>query len=234
MNKFFYLFLLILALNVQAGDVVVIPGGVDSPVYAISREVLREAYKKIGMVLLFKNIPQRRGIILANEGKLDGELMRIKGIEKKFKNLVMVDAPIQTLKMVATTKKSKVFKVEGVQSILDKRIGLIKGIIIAEKISKSAKERLFVGHQNKVLEILKKDRVDAILTSEVMIKGMLKKDPDAAFIKVIEEPVHRFHLYHYLHKKNVSQFKDKLEAVLKEMFESGRTAEIRKKFIDNL
>ena len=60
----------------------------------ICSEVLVEAYQNIGITIEIEQVPAKRSIMLSNSGQVDGEVVRIKGAEKNYPNLVRVKSQI--------------------------------------------------------------------------------------------------------------------------------------------
>ena len=66
-----------------------------NPSIIIPERILKHAYKKLGIIIQFDKSPGKRGLILSNEGQRDGEIFRIRGINKKYRNLIMVSVPAE-------------------------------------------------------------------------------------------------------------------------------------------
>lgn len=79
------------------------------PVGDVAEAVLEEAYQELSIKLKILFAPAKRALVISNSGEADGELNRIKGINKKFKNLIMIPVPINQLEGVVYTKKKHIF-----------------------------------------------------------------------------------------------------------------------------
>lgn len=53
---------------------------IDDPISALSEKILFEAYKRIGINVLFDKLPAARALRESDSGKTDGETNRVNGI----------------------------------------------------------------------------------------------------------------------------------------------------------
>ena len=100
MFKFlFFLALLVLVRPIYAQQSLLFSGAKD-PITDISRQVLLEAYQRMGIEIQTQQFPSVRSLVTANSGKTDGELGRIKGIEADYPNLLRVPVVINRVEGV--------------------------------------------------------------------------------------------------------------------------------------
>lgn len=210
--------------SLQAADLVLSsPKG--SSVHKPSKVVLEEAYKKIGVGVSFVEMPGERSLKDSNSGKNDGEVTRIKGISKKYKNLVIVPVAINYLEGSVLTKNKK-FDVKGWDSLKPYKVGIVRGVKFVEKGTKGMNVQV-VGSFKQAFQLLDKGRIDVIVAPKLALIGNMKKFGTEG-MTVLEPAIVKLDLYHHLHKKNVNLV-DKLKAELQKMKDSGRIEEIRKK-----
>ena len=103
-NKYLYCFICILWLSLSIfneahasenkSGTVVVSGIQNEQTHAMAKEVLREAYRRIGYDIRFEFLPGKRSLEYANKGLTDGDVARIAGTEKKYPNLIPVPTPI--------------------------------------------------------------------------------------------------------------------------------------------
>ncbi|MES9938784.1 MAG: transporter substrate-binding domain-containing protein [Sedimenticola sp.] len=79
-----------------------------SPLNAITKPVVEEAYRRIGLNVEFVHFAGNRSIIEANAGKTDGEVSRLRFVLKKFTNLRIVPAPLFSSDLVAITNDPRI------------------------------------------------------------------------------------------------------------------------------
>ena len=54
------------------------------------KRIIEEAYRRIGVPIVFENLPGERALINTNDGKTDAELFRIDNINQRNPNLIKV------------------------------------------------------------------------------------------------------------------------------------------------
>lgn len=219
-------FILLLSSSSYANDVLKIGQPVD-PISDISARVLVKAYQRIGIEIKPIELPAERSLINSNNGSLDGEVNRIKGIDRKYKNLLMVPIPVNSFEGVVFTKNYS-FSVEGWGSLKPYTIAIRTGAKFAEKGTSGMRVYKFTTY-DKVFELIAKDRYDVCVSSRVVGFYQINKQ-NLVGIRVLEPPLERFHLYHYLHKKH-KELVPKISASLKRMAAEGAILRERENYI---
>ncbi len=196
----------------------------------ISEQVLIEAYKQLDIEIELIEFPAVRGLILSNEGVTDGELHRVIKVDYTSANLLRVPTVINQAQVVAFTH-NKQFKVDGWASLKPYKIGYVRGIVVIE----AGTIGMDVAPQSsyeQVLMMLKLERIEVGVLNRVSGIHFLKT---MAFrnIKILEPPILKHALYHYLHIKH-KKLLPRVDAVLKRMHASGRIDEIRTLFLQNM
>jgi polar amino acid transport system substrate-binding protein len=65
--------------------------------------ILKEAFRRVGATFDRITVPSARALILADQGAIDGDYVRIDGIDASYPNLVRVGVPIATMDFSAFT-----------------------------------------------------------------------------------------------------------------------------------
>ena len=161
---------------------------------------LKEVYKSIGVELVFRKMPSERALVAANRGVVDGEIMRIEGLEKKYQNLVPTKVPITVMSISLFSLKQEPYT--DLSMLDNSRTGYLRGIKLSENLLEG--KRSYASNSIKsVFSMLLKGRVDYVLAPAVSSLEFLKKaDPSFASVKRLQPDVRKVYLYHYLHKKN--------------------------------
>jgi hypothetical protein len=73
-------FLLSIAFPAYAGDTLIISAVKGDPRITSIGEVLRKAYERLGITIKILALPGKRALEYVNDGKTDGEMVRIEGI----------------------------------------------------------------------------------------------------------------------------------------------------------
>ncbi len=187
----------------------------------VAGEVLRRAYKQLGIGVEIRELPGERALMYSHEGKTDGEAFRISGIENEYPKLLRIDVPLRVDRIYLFVKRGKEFAVQGWGSIpAGTIIGYQRGVKFVEiNTVKYGLKTLGVGRSVQLFRMLDAGRVDAIV--EGPAKGAkVVKELGLQEIARLEPPIHTSVLYHYLHEKH-AHLVPKITAVLKEMKASG-------------
>ncbi|AKU21825.1 ABC transporter substrate-binding protein [Massilia sp. NR 4-1] len=183
------------------------------PATDIAEQVLREAYRRLGMSLDVVRLPAERALVSANDGMMDGELYRKIGIERDYPNLMIVPIPLLTYEIVIFTLGTS-FVVNGWESLRPFTIGFIRGIKIVEQNTQGMHIEP-VATMMQALQKMTMGRTDVVVGNRVSGLAMAKT-LKLADIRVLQPPLATFPVFHYLHKKHEALI-PKLSAVLQQM-----------------
>ena len=228
-TRLLLLVLIFLPACTYAADPLILGKPVDT-VAKISSRVLEHAYGQIGIPIRFAELPAERSLLKANEGSLDGDVNRVAGIEKKYANLVMIPVPINTVEHVVVTKNHE-FTVDGWERLKPYSIAIRIGTKAVESGTAGLNVTAFPAYE-KIFKLVAQDRyeisvVGRITAMEYINRYRLKE------LKVLEPPLTRLPLYHYLHKKHLN-IVEKITRSLQTMLQDGSIARERELFIENL
>ncbi|WP_159084820.1 substrate-binding periplasmic protein [Dongshaea marina] len=189
----------------------------------ISAEVLREAYAPLGIEVRLQILPPPKTLAMANSGVVDGELNRIQGVEQQYPNLLRVPVAVNYIEMMVVTN-GMLFKVDGWQSLRTYRIGYKSGIKLAEQATRGMYITSYLSDK-KLLHDLKSGKIDLILVGRMEALDHLARQPDSN-IKMLEPPLVKMKLYHYLNQKHRALLPE-ITRQLQQMHDSGRIEAIR-------
>jgi polar amino acid transport system substrate-binding protein len=191
--------------------------------------IIREAYKRLGLRIELKEYPAERAISVANDGAADGNLQRSAGAEKQFPNLIMVPFPIMHNEHVVFTKK-KVFTVNGYTSLKPYSILIFLGNKPTERGTKGM-QVTSVTSPEQAFKMLDSGRADIFIYPREGI--CIAKELGLSTIKVLEPPVEKTPVYHYLNKRH-SALVPSLLNVLKNMEKEGVIQRFQKESLKEL
>jgi hypothetical protein len=216
--------------SLQAADVMTFSALEDSGPQEVAKLVLREAYERIGITFQFRAMPGERALVESNAGRTDGEVARLKGIDKKYENLVRVPVAISQLEGIAFTKNPALTS-NGWDSLKDYRIGAFTGSKFVERNTAGMKVDYQPGVKN-LFSMLERGRLDVIVIPYLSGLRYIKKNSLSGF-KALLPPLTTIRLYHYLNVKHRSILPGITEA-LKAMEKAGRIQMHRENFIAGL
>jgi len=196
----------------------------------VSGKVLSEAYQRLGIKVHIDAFPAGRSLIMSNNGDVDGEVYRVKGIEKTYENLVMVPVAVNQVEVVVFTK-GVTFSVTGWDSLKPYTIGIRRGSTFIEKKTIGMKVKPVTKIEQLFL-MLDLGRNDVIVTSR-LAGLMAMKELNIKGVHILEPSIVTKNVYHYLHKKNSHLLSD-ISGVLQDMENEGRIKEIRMQAISEL
>ena len=197
----------------------------------IGVRVLREAYRRIGIDITIIEYPAKRSIVEANQGRTDGEVLRISGASAEYPNLIQVPIPISFLEGMVFSKRID-FPVKGWASLKPYKVGIRRGIKFAENGLKGM-EPMVVNSNKQLFLLLDIDRVDVIVLARLTGLATLKQSDEFknSVIKPLEPPIISHPFYHYLHIDH-EQLVPKILAVFREMEKEGWIERARQQYIE--
>ncbi len=202
-----------------------------SQISKVTQPILIEAYKRLGIDVSFEDYPAKRSLHLANEGKyFDGELHRIKGLERRYPNLVYIPVVIFRLEATVISKKVR-FEVDGWESVRPFIIGIRRGVIFALNGTRDM-NRTILNSNERLFSMLNGNRFDIIIVSRINASKFLPEEKNKKLM-VLEPPVEVYEMYHYLHKKN-THLVPKLTKVLQDMEKEGLIQKYKDDFLKQL
>jgi len=200
------------------------------PSSELGLRVLTEAYECIGIAIRDTGLPAERSLVEANKGTYDGEVVRVKGIEARYPNLLPVPVVVTTAEGMAFTKKLDIV-MDGWASLAPYSIVIRRGLKFAEKGTRGMKVTLVTTYDES-FKLVSKGRYDVTVCDRLAGYYFIRKF-DYADLKALEPPINTFPLYHYLHKKNTSLIPE-ITTILSQMQAEGRLVAIRAAFVDEM
>ncbi len=183
--------------------------------------IMTQAYARLGVDINIVALPVQRAIISADQGEYDGELFRIKDMERHFPNMVMVDIPCYWVDVFAYVRTEDQFKVNGWKSIP-------RNYTLAAQFGLKYMERIIQSHSLKAVFV--KDTVQAF---KLLISGnanlavaansfgeQIVGEQRMTNLVRLSPAIDRVEFCHYLHKKN-ARLVPKIKAVLQAMHIDG-------------
>ena len=141
---------LLLTLSAVAESRLVFTTVEGSPDTLTAEAVLKEAYKRMGVEINVLRLSAKEALRRSNAGEADGEVARIDGASKQYANLVQIPIPISYIQGAVFSKNPDLDLV-GWHSLRPYRIGLVKGILFAERGTRGMKTNVVPVRQTKYL-----------------------------------------------------------------------------------
>lgn len=173
--------------------------GESSVAQRISKEVLIKAYGRIGTKPEFFPTSFSNALNLANSGQTDGEVSRIRKINKKFPNLIEVPVPINHIEAVAFSTNGTI-QIEKWKDLAPYRLAVVKGVKFIENSARGF-NTVYAPTYKEAFDLLQSHQVDILVISKLV--GLYNIHLNGyENIKVVSPSLKRLELYHFVHKKN--------------------------------
>ncbi|MBG0791286.1 MAG: hypothetical protein H0S80_12405 [Desulfovibrionaceae bacterium] len=186
-------------------------------IHILARERVRDMYQRAGMAVEFVPMPHKRSIQSAAEGTVDGEVGRIKGLEKRHPGLRRVD-----VKLIDLTGAAYVIEGSAIQhydrKLLDTvRVGAVNGVQWALR-ELDGRPAEMVSDYTRLFGMLVENRVDMVLGSTLSTEAVLNKEGIRnRRIRKLTPLVYCAPLYHYVNEKHADII-PLLEQALRELW----------------
>lgn len=199
------------------------------------REVSAELSRRSGIEIKILELPKKRALILADNGTYDGVAMRLRGLEKTYPNLHMVDVPVITVQHVVFAIRKDIINeahdFNSLNRIITRNkylIGYLMGSVQAKnELSNFPEDSLQpLNSPEQCFKMLESDKIQAYLAGPAMSSRYILRTeyPDSKIreIGIFSE----FPLFTYIHVKNTEDI-EALKKGLQSMQADGTLKKIR-------
>ncbi len=155
---------------------------------------------ELGYKVVFKAHPAARSLIELNAGRLDGDMMRIKGLTDKYPNIVIVPESVFKYSFSAFSA-SKTIKQIPLGAYKGYSVGYVTGWKYYENFTQGFKNIDVSVNGDTLFKKLKHGRVDVALYGRLQgIYDVHKLGTEDIF--VIHPPIKQIDMYFYMHNKH--------------------------------
>lgn len=198
--------ILFLGATVKAEEALVINSAAQPPMVneehtgfldELTKEIFRRLGRGVEVVVMNANA---RTLINVNKGIDDGNLVRIKGIDKIFKNLRRVPEHMTIFEFVCFAKDPAI-RVDKWEDLEPYNVAFIRGWKILEQNVKKAKSINQVKDSGQLFELLQSDRADIVIFGPLRGKYILEKKGIKG-VSVLSPPLASKKVYLYLNKRH--------------------------------
>lgn len=186
--------------------------------------VSKEAFRRAGLMFKLDSNPSARSLDLANEGKIDGEGMRVGGLEEQYPNLVQVPERCSQVSFVAFARDASTKLPQGWSSLKPLRIAFINGWKLYEANVTSALSITKVDKPEQLFKMLDAGRVDIVLYTLADGTSLLKELGISGVVPIAPS-LRDADMYLYLNKKHQTHV-PRISQALREMKADGTYAKI--------
>ena len=137
-------------------------------------EVLGLAFERMGYQLKIQTFPTERSLKMADAGAVDGELIRARGIENQYPNLIRSPEAIANIDFMIFSRTPLDVK-QAWQTLVGKSVGVIIGMKLIERNIPAGAQKIDVRGTKALFELLTRERVDCIIFPRLLGEAFLKK-----------------------------------------------------------
>lgn len=199
------------------------------PDQIVGGEILRTVYAKLGIAVEFLDVEAKRALALSSAGDVDGEIQRVAAVAQQYPTLLQLKPAINYIEPSVFTVDLQV-AVSGWNSIKDYEVGIVRGVGSSEAGTSGMPKVHRATSLEELVRMLDRGRFDLLVTDLFSGKVEVKRQQLDARIRPLLPPLERIYIYHYLHERHRALV-PQVEAVLREMTESGELAELRAKLV---
>lgn len=185
----------------------------------IDRQVLQlvseQAFRRIGREFQLINLPSERSLIEANEGAIDGEGLRVSGLESSYPNLVRVPEAYTQISFVAFSRDATI-KLAGWKSLQPYRVAFINGWKLFESKAGNARRVNKVSEPQQLFHMLDQGRIDLALYT-LADGNALIREMNLLAIAPLFPTLKDVDMYLYLHRRH----QDLVEPLARAMSDSS-------------
>lgn len=136
--------------------------------------IYKELFQRLGYSIKLIHLPAERALRSANEGIIDGDISRIKGLDKLYPNLLRVPETVVTMNFVAFIREP-VSQPASWDALKTLEVGYIKGWKIFEANVPPETSLLALRDHIQLFEMINRDRLQVVLYSQYLGMAYLKK-----------------------------------------------------------
>lgn len=168
---------------------------------AIGALILKEIYQQLGHELDVRFMPGLRAQQSANDGVVDGEVLRIYAYGDQTPNVIRVPTPYYAIKTVVYRRKGSDVDVKSKDDLSRYKSVIVRGVKHTDIITRNVdrKNISVLDSPEAMMRFLHKDRAQLAVTN--LLEGNLViKKLGYNNLERIEPPLAYLPLYHYIHK----------------------------------
>ncbi len=191
--------------------------------------IIAEAFRRLGLRYELMKVPSERALASVDRGEIDGDYVRIAGLEQSYPGLVRVGEPIAAMEF-GSFVRDRERAPKTWEELRNRRVGMIIGWKIVEQRTSGFPAMNAVRDEASLFALLESGRVDAIVYD--LLEGARYLKRTGLDGTVFPGPVlERRDMFLYLNAKH-ADLAVKLAAALRDMRKEGLIDRITRETID--
>lgn len=184
----------------------------------------QEAFRRVGVEFKLVSLPSERSLLAANQGEVDGEGLRVAGLQDQYANLVRVPERYVSISFVAFGKSTAVTMDKGWDSLKPHRVAFINGWKMFESNAMGARVVNKVDRAEQLFQMLASDHIDLALYTRADGLAMMRQLGLPGIVP-LSPALKDVDMFLYLHKKHEALV-PRLAQALRDMKADGSHARI--------
>ncbi|WP_089418366.1 substrate-binding periplasmic protein [Vitreoscilla filiformis] len=186
-------------------------------------QLAAEAFRRVGFGIQVVNNPSERSLVLANQGEVDGEGLRVAGLATQYPHLIQVPERFIGISFVAFVRQPGL-QLDGWASLQPHRIGFITGWKMFEAHATGARIVNRVDTPEQLFRMLAQDRIDVALYT--LADGLaLVQRLGLSGIQAVTPSLRDVDMFLYLHQRH-SALVPQVAQALRDMKADGSHARL--------
>lgn len=182
-------------------------------------QLAEEACKRVGVGFKLVSLPSERSLLAANQGEVDGEGLRVAGLEENYPHLLRVPERFIGISFVAFATNPAITLSEGWASLQTHRVAFINGWKMFEAHATGARVVHKLDKAEQLFQMLAAGRIDLALYTRA--DGLaLVRQLGLSGITPLAPALRDVDMYLYLHQKH-QHLVPRLAKALREMKADG-------------
>jgi polar amino acid transport system substrate-binding protein len=202
------------------------------PDQLVGSEILKVVYAKLDITVEFLDVEAKRALALSSTGDVDGEIQRVAAVAQQYPTLLQLKPAINYIEPAVFTT-GLALAVNGWNSIKEYEIGIVRGVGSSEAGTSGMANVHRATSLEELVRMLDRERFDLLVTDLFSGKVEIRRQELDARIRPLLPPLERIYIYHYLHERHRALVPH-VEAVLREMKDSGELEQLRAKLVAQL
>ena len=178
----------------------------------VASRLLACIYKDAGLPMRVQAVPASRAHLMALEGTVDGELIRMSNYADSTATLVRIDPPFYRISLVAYSLAARHVHIQDASDLRRYKVGSLRGLTTAQTLTSKLPDVTLVSSPEQMFQMLQRGRIDVAIETRLSGAYTLQR-LHAQNLAVSPELTH-FELHHYLdlrHKDSVAPLSAAIE-----------------------
>jgi len=166
----------------------------------VSEQVVRQAYRSLGIEIEIVPLPGKRALEAANAGQYDGDLRRATVDAERYSNLLKIDVAVNQLEICAYGMVSGP-EIRNREDLKHYRVGVQRGGGQSGDLAKTAASHQVVNRIDQLFEMLAAGRIDLAIGNCQIVREHIDA-VGAKKLQLHQPPLISKPLYHFLHVRH--------------------------------